>query len=51
VIIAMDASKIGKVHPSFVCDFSCIDKLVTDGLIPPDEMKRLEEQGVEVIVV
>jgi DeoR family fructose operon transcriptional repressor len=51
VIIAMDSSKIGKVMYSFVCDFSSIDKLVTDNLIPLDEMKKLEEQGVEVIVV
>ena len=51
VIIAMDSSKIGKVMYSFVCDFSPIDKLVTDNLIPLEEMKKIEEQGVEVIVV
>jgi DeoR/GlpR family transcriptional regulator of sugar metabolism len=36
---------------SFVCDFSTIDKLVTDNLIPLEDMKKLEELGVEVIVV
>jgi DeoR family fructose operon transcriptional repressor len=51
VIIAMDASKIGKVLHSFVCDFSSIDKLVTDDRIPLEEKKEIEEQGVEVIVV
>jgi DeoR family transcriptional regulator, fructose operon transcriptional repressor len=51
VIVAMDSSKIGKVNFSFVSDFAHVDKLVTDGLIPPEEMKRLEEQEVEVIVV
>jgi DeoR family transcriptional regulator, fructose operon transcriptional repressor len=51
VIVAMDSSKMGKVNHSFVCDFSRIDKVVTDGQIPHDELTRLEERGVEVILV
>ena len=51
VIVAMDSSKVGKVTYSFVCDFSPIDKLVTDNQIPMDSMKAIEAQGVEVIAV
>jgi DeoR family transcriptional regulator, fructose operon transcriptional repressor len=51
VIVAMDSSKVGKVNYSFVCDFASIDKIVTDGLIPREELRKLEDQGVEVIVV
>ncbi len=51
VIVAMDSSKVGKVTYSFVCDFSPVDKLVTDTLIPADAVKAIEAQGVEVITV
>lgn len=51
VIIAMDSSKIGKVLHSFVCDLSSIDKLATDDRITLEEKKKIEEQGVEVMVL
>ncbi len=51
VIIAMDSSKIGKVMCSFVCDFSPIDKLVTDKNIRMEDLKELERLGIEVIAV
>ena len=50
VIIAMDSSKIGKGVSSFVSDFSEIDTLVTDRLISNEELKKLKDKGVEVIL-
>jgi DeoR family fructose operon transcriptional repressor len=51
VIVAMDSSKFEKLTFSFVSDFSSIDKIITDNGVTDEIIKRLEEFGVEVIVV
>jgi DeoR/GlpR family transcriptional regulator of sugar metabolism len=51
VIVAMDASKIGKFTFSFVSDLSRIDKLITDTGASMDAIHAIEQKGVEVITV
>lgn len=51
IIIVMDSSKINKVTFSFVSDFSQVDKFITDDGITKDVIQKLDQAGVEVIVV
>ncbi len=47
-IVVTDSSKIGTRALCFVCDFSCIHKLITDKNIPRPALDKLVETGVEV---
>ncbi len=51
IIVVMDSSKINKLNFCFVSEFSKIDKFITDSGISDEDAKRIEEYGVEVIVV
>ncbi|WP_165822416.1 DeoR/GlpR family DNA-binding transcription regulator [Paenibacillus montanisoli] len=51
IIVVMDSSKINKVSFSFVSDFSKVDKFITDDGISDDIVTKLDQAGVEVIVV
>lgn len=51
IIVVMDSSKIGKIAFSFVSDFSLIDKLIIDDGISKENIEKIENHGVEVIVV
>ncbi len=51
IIVVMDSSKAGKVTFSVVSDFSTVDKLITDSGMSPEDIRRIEEKGVEVITV
>lgn len=47
-IVVTDSSKIGTRALYFVCDFSCIAKLITDKNIPPAALDQLVKAGIEV---
>jgi len=51
IIVVMDSSKVGKFTFSAVSDFSTVDKLITDSGISPDDIRAIEEKGVDVITV
>jgi DeoR/GlpR family transcriptional regulator of sugar metabolism len=50
-IVVADSSKIDTRAFCLVCDFSCVDKLVTDKGISKSALEKLREQGVEVFTV
>lgn len=51
VILVSDSSKFGKRSMSFIADVASIHKIITDRNIDRDELKRLEELGIEVFLV
>ena len=51
VIAVADASKIGHVTLAKMADLSEIDVLVTDSNAPEDELARIRDLGVEVVIV
>jgi DeoR/GlpR family transcriptional regulator of sugar metabolism len=48
VIVAADASKLGRVAFARVCSLEEVDVLVTDSAAPPELVAAIEEAGVEV---
>jgi DeoR family transcriptional regulator of aga operon len=50
-IILADSSKFGKRGFGKICNLDQIDVIITDSGIPDGTAKRLEELGVELIVV
>lgn len=50
-IVLADSSKIHKRGFGFICNVEAIDKLITDSAIEYDFIEKLEEKGVEVIIV
>lgn len=50
-ILVSDSSKIGVRAFCFFCDFTHVEKLVTDKNISKAALERLKQQGVEVIAV
>jgi DeoR family transcriptional regulator of aga operon len=51
VILVTDSSKFKRKSLAFICGLNKIHKVITDALIEDDDEKRLEEAGVEVIIV
>ncbi|AYB33405.1 MULTISPECIES: transcriptional repressor AgaR [Chryseolinea] len=51
VILLVDSSKFKKRSLAFICSIEQIDKVITDTNITPDDKKRLQDAGVEVITV
>lgn len=51
VILLADSSKFSKRSFAFICSIDEIDKVITDSAIKPDDRKRLQDAGVEVIIV
>ena len=51
VILLADSSKFSKRSFAFICPIDDIDKVITDSGIKPDDKKRLQDAGVEVIIV
>ncbi len=47
-IVVADSSKIGTRAFCFICDFTRVDKLVTDKNISKSSLEELKQQGVEV---
>lgn len=50
VILLADSSKFSKRSFAFICSIRQIDKVITDSGIPEDDLKRLQDAGVEVII-
>ncbi|MEJ2554781.1 MAG: DeoR/GlpR family DNA-binding transcription regulator [Anaerolineae bacterium] len=50
LIVLADSSKIGKASFFRLCDVSEVDKLVTDASADREEIRKLEQAGLEVIV-
>ncbi|MCB0647119.1 MAG: DeoR/GlpR transcriptional regulator [Saprospiraceae bacterium] len=51
VIVLTDSSKFSKRSFAFICNPSRIHKVITDNNILLDDKKRLQDSGVEVIIV
>ncbi len=51
VIVLVDSSKFKKRSLAFICKIDQIDKVITDSNISDEDKKRLEDGGVEVIIV
>ncbi|MDO5608689.1 MAG: DeoR/GlpR family DNA-binding transcription regulator [Capnocytophaga sp.] len=50
-IVLADSSKIHKKGFGFICNVDAIDKLITDAAVEHEIVEKLEEKGVEVIIV
>jgi DeoR family transcriptional regulator, aga operon transcriptional repressor len=51
VILLADSSKFSKRSFAFICAVNEIDKVITDDDISDDDKKRLQDAGVDVIIV
>jgi DeoR family transcriptional regulator of aga operon len=51
VILVTDSSKFKRKSLAFICGLNKIHKVITDDLIGDDDKKRLEEAGIEVMIV
>ncbi|MBN8577234.1 MAG: DeoR/GlpR transcriptional regulator [Cytophagales bacterium] len=51
VILLTDSTKFSKRSFAFICSVREIDKVITDGGVKDDDRKRLEDAGVELIIV
>ena len=50
VILVTDSSKFKRKSLAFICGLDKIKKVVTDNSIAPDDKKRLEDAGIEVLI-
>jgi DeoR family transcriptional regulator of aga operon len=50
-ILLADSSKIGRRSLGVINKIEALDKIITDSGIDKDDVKRLEDMGVKVIVV
>ncbi len=50
VILVTDSSKFKRKSLAFICGLDKIRKVVTDSGIEPDDKKRLEDAGIEVLI-
>lgn len=51
VVVAADASKMGRRAFARICGTDRVDVLVTDTTIPAEAVRRLTDAGVEVVAV
>lgn len=51
VILLADSSKFKKRSLAFICPVNKIHKVITDDNIPSDDLKRLKDVGIQVIIV
>jgi DeoR family transcriptional regulator of aga operon len=51
VILLADSSKFRKRSFAFICHIDQIDMVITDDKIPDDDRKRLQDAGVDVVIV
>lgn len=49
-VLMTDSSKFGKIAPIHLCNFDCIDILITDSDIPDEYRKAFEAAGVKVVI-
>lgn len=50
IILLVDSSKFKVRSLAFICPISRVHKVITDANIAPDDVKRLSDAGVEVII-
>ena len=50
-IAVMDASKFGRRGLSLICGLADVDTVITDNHVSEETVQRLEEHGIEVVVV
>lgn len=50
-IILADSSKFGKKGFGKICDIDKVDVIITDSGIPASMIKKIEEQGIELMIV
>ncbi len=50
VILVTDSSKFKRKSLAFICGLDKITKVVTDSGIQPDDKKRLEDAGIEILI-
>ena len=50
VIVAADSSKFGRRRFAFIGPVSDVDMVITDSKIRDEDVKQLEQQGIEVII-
>ncbi|MFB3131910.1 MAG: hypothetical protein ACE10K_05235 [Rhodothermales bacterium] len=50
-IAVMDASKFGRRGLSLICGLADVDTVITDNHVSDETVQRLEEHGIEVVVV
>lgn len=51
VIVVTDSSKFQKRSFAFIAPVNAVDVVVTDSGIPPEDLKKLENAGIQVIIV
>lgn len=51
VILLADSSKFKRRSFAFICSLEQIDKVITDVNLPVDDKKRLEDAGIEILMV
>ena len=50
VVVAADSTKVGKTACMRICGVEKIDTLLCDSQLKPEEKKKFEAAGIEVIV-
>ena len=50
VIVVADSSKLGRVAFARICTIGEVDELITDSGADPEELKRLEDAGLHVVL-
>lgn len=51
VIVVTDSSKFNKRSLAYIADLTTVDKIITDSGIAPEQARKLEDAGIEVIIV
>ena len=50
VIVVADSSKFLRKSLAFICKLDRIDTVITDSGVSADDIKRLEDAGIKVII-
>jgi DeoR family fructose operon transcriptional repressor len=50
IIFCLDHTKFGRPSISFLCTLDVIDTIVTDPAAPPDMVRDLRKQKIEVVI-
>ncbi|GAF25773.1 transcriptional regulators of sugar metabolism [Moorella thermoacetica Y72] len=50
IIVLADHSKFGRISLGLICPVTAVDRIITDAGAPAEDLARLKERGVEVIV-
>lgn len=50
VIFCLDSTKFGRQSVALLCDFDCVNVIVTDPAVPNKFRKQLKKRGVEIVI-